>query len=201
MAKPLLGYWDPVIGPRSWMLQQLEEFQNSCISRGRGRGRGEVMTSSHSTNKIGFISSPTLARGTQRFLESHRPPVHTGSLEILVYYQQGSSSSSRDEVINSAARWKAKQAKPRQTSSWSTLFNLGCYQKRLPITRVGFLASVKAIRAILQARLPTQVILICGKLTLKPPVIMQDHESCRGLISEGSMGHVGAVEGGWMVIR
>lgn len=46
--------------------------------------------------------------------------------------------------------------------------------------------------------LPTQVILICGKLTLKPTIIMQEHEGCRGLSSEGPMGHEG---GRRMVIR
>lgn len=55
----------------------------------------------------------------------------------------------------------------------------------LPIIRVGFPTSVEAIGTILHLRLPTQVILICGKLPLKPTMIMQDHKSYEGLIPKG----------------
>lgn len=50
-------------------------------------------------------------------------------------------------------------------------FNLGHYPKVSPTVWVGHSTSMETIR-VLQVRLPAEVILICGKTTLKPTIIL-----------------------------
>lgn len=119
--------------------------------------------------------------------------------EVHKYWSAVSKeNSSSSWAINSAAREGQASKKRDKLPSEITPFNWGHYQKVLSIIRVRVPSSVKAIRTILQMILPIQAILICGKLTLKATIIMQEHEGCRGLSSEGPMGHEG---GRWMVIK
>lgn len=74
--------------------------------------------------------------------------------------------------INWAARGKATRAKVSRLF-WHTHshFHLCCYRKVLSMIGWSFPTTIKLTRMLLQVRsgpLPTQVILICGKFTLKP---------------------------------
>lgn len=66
------------------------------------------------------------------------------------------------------ARRKARGVKNTFSSFCHAVFSLDCYPKVLATFRAALPMSIKPVRTILPWRLPTQVVLISGKLILKP---------------------------------
>lgn len=115
---------------------------------------------SHTVHKAGCLNSPSLVPDAWEF--SRQPLVpkprwklrNTGSA-----FSVGSSSSSNEE-----GKRKAKPAKDGLICLRHMTFHLGCYQK---VAHNWRWPSPTFVRAIVPMRLPTQVILICGKWTSK----------------------------------
>lgn len=136
-----------------------------------------VITSSHSTCKMGFINSPRLARGAQRFLEKHWPLLLNGSLEILILLSARKQHQQLQWVNDLCSKTEGQASQRQDEVPSETPSSTGCCQKELPIIRVGFPTSVMANSTVFHRRLPCS-----GHSDLWQVAIKTHHESCRGRI-------------------
>lgn len=143
------------------MSQRLEKSYNGCLSL-----RGVELTSSLSIHKT-VLQLPSLALEVQK--------VPRELLIFILKWWQGNSGSDISEGTRSSIRTIKLRGRTEQEGRWPsfyhTPFHLDCSRKVLPIIQLGLPASIKATRTLLQPGLPTQMILISGKLTLKPTVL------------------------------